>query len=219
MGGKHINWAELLPKLNGLVMGGMSYAMAAKIIGINASTYAKYRYLHKDKLAKPSADIDVYKARIAELEAQIAELKAQGEEKPKPPHPRPYPEYNQLYFYVNLLGVVEKTKWDSGRFDLMAHKIGNVFFGKTAAVFAAIRMRVLAEMREWAGKWNDIYAIAYVVSYDKSRIIVNERLNNLSYAEIRFATIEAAENCIKAVGEERLKKYYFMVPEEETNNG
>lgn len=168
--------------------------------------------------------IDEFEKKLAELKdlhnelkAQIAELKAQVEEKPKPPHPRPYPEYNQLYFYVNLMGVVEETKWDSGRFDLLAHKIGNVFFGKTAAVFAAIRMRVLAEMREWEGNWDDGVAL----KYDGTNKLISATFispRQYTFGEMRFATREDAEGCIKAVGEDRIKKYYFMIPEDEADD-
>jgi hypothetical protein len=165
--------------------------------------------------------IDEFEKKLTELEdlhnelkAQIAELKAQGEEKPKPPHPRPYPVDGQNYFSFNCMGGVYESEWCSDQYDLDARESGNVFFGKTAAEFAAERMKVLAEMREWAGNWDDGVALKYDGTKKLiSAIFISPR--QYTFGDMRFATKEDAEGCIKAVGKERLLRYYFMVPEED----
>lgn len=148
-----------------------------------------------------------------ELNKQIAELKERGEEKPEPPHPRPYPKDDQIYYYVMDMGEVDEMKWTSDRFDLGARKIGNVFVTESAAIFAAERLKVLAEMREWAGEWNAPYLLLCGVAYGNVYVHWTTNANGA----IKFQTEEDAKNCIKAVGEERLKKYYFMIPEDENN--
>lgn len=162
-----------------------------------------------------------YENRLAELQTQIDELKNTEieDEPPTPPHPRWKPKNGEMYFYLTARGYLSKEKWfDTAPYEEI-YKFGNLFLSAEDATFAAERLRVLAEMREWAGKWNDKYSIAYVnVLSGDTRIIVNDRLSTLSHGEMRFATKEDAENCIKAVGEERLKKYYFMVLEDEADD-
>lgn len=155
--------------------------------------------------------------RIAELQTQIDELKKAKveEDLPTPPHPRPYPKDNQIYFYVNSMGEIEETKWSS-RYtaDLRAREIGNAFMSETAAEFAAERLEVLAEMREWAGTNKDGAFIYYNYNFDD--IMIDWDGDGYYHGDVRFHSIEDAENCIKAVGKDRIKKYYFMVSEEDT---
>lgn len=66
------------------------------------------------------------------------------------------------------------------------------------------------ECFEWAGKWNDPYRILYIDGRVEPEMVFVGRC--ISYGEIRFATEADAINCIKAVGEDRLKKYYFGIP-------
>ena len=158
-----------------------------------------------------------YENRLAELQTQIDELKnTEIEEKPPtPPHPRWKPEIGKTYYHAYR----GDDLWYGLDQDQKSYAVGDVFKTRSEAEFAAERLKVIAEMREWAGKWNDKYSIAYVnVLSGDTRIIVNDRLSTLSHGEMRFATKEDAENCIKAVGEERLKKYYFMVLEDEADD-
>ena len=159
--------------------------------------------------------------KLEELKAEIAELKAWHDEKPKPPHPRWKPKDNELY-YTNT-GYGETCNWfyysigDDTRV-IGRYSIGNVFRTEAEAEFAAERLKVLAKMREWAGNYNDPYAISYIGFNNQDvQIIVVDKTGYSSFGEMRFATREDAKNCINEVGEDRIIKYYFMVPEE-TNN-
>ena len=158
-----------------------------------------------------------YKERLVELEADykklektIYELKNAEieEENTTPPHPRPYPECNENYLYVNPMGEVDETNWTSDRFDLGVHKVGNVFMTEKAAEFAVERLRVLAEMKEWAGEYGDPVSIAYIEGEDKVDAIAALYPNR---GEMVFASYEDADNCIKAIGADRIKKYYFGI--------
>lgn len=84
---------------------------------------------------------------------------------------------------------------------------------KAEAEFAAERLKVLTEMREWVGNWNDEFSLRYD---ENSGIETYLHLFPCkTYGEMRFATKEDAINCIEAVGEERLKKYYFCLPKDD----
>lgn len=162
-----------------------------------------------------------YESRLAELQTQIDELKnTEIEEKPKPPHPRWKPKRDEHYYTINVgCACAGWNTWDSDNLDGDIYSLGFVFKTEAETEFAIERLKVIAEMREWAGKWNDPYDIVYVrLLTQESRILVDDRLRTLSHGEMRFATKEDAENCIKAVGEERLKKYYFMVMEDEADD-
>lgn len=154
-----------------------------------------------------------YEQRLEALEREIADLKleifAVGSE--IPPHHRPELIPGKKYYYLDSGGNVmsalpEKMTSDSCRLDF-----GNVFRTRDAAEYAAEYYKVLGEIREWAGNWNDPWKMScdsYKVEAIKDYIIC------VTCGEIRFATESDAKNCIKAVGEGRLKKYYFGIPEE-----
>ncbi len=163
-----------------------------------------------EELEKKLTELDDLRT---ELNTQIAELKAQREE-PKSPHRRWRPIFNENYYFIQEAEVREFI-WNEDRHDNAFYSVGNVFMTKEAANFAVERLKALAEMREWAGSWDDPYAIAYVkYNYQDARLIVVDNTGYSSFGEMRFATSEDAKNCINKVGEDRIKKYYFMIPEE-----
>lgn len=176
------------------------------------------RQMVRAEMTEYNAKIQELEDRLSAAEAELRALKAEKSEDdpPKPPHQRPYLENNQTYFYVDEKSEVSDAIWLSDLFDLGAYKIGNVFPTAEAAEFAAERMKVLAKMREWAGNWDDEFALRY----DKNSGIEPycHAFPCKSYGEMRFATKEDADGCIKAVGEDRIKKYYFMIPEDEADD-
>lgn len=157
-----------------------------------------------------------------ELKSTIDEVKSGEGEKSKPPHPRWIPKESEFYYYISDTSGIHIDRWNSDNTDKFRFSTGNVFrrdnvFQSSAeAEFTIERMKVLAEMREWAGNWNDQYTI-YVNPCDSTNLHVSDRLL-WTNGEMRFATEEDAENCIKAVGADRIKKYYFMIPENEEEN-
>lgn len=147
-----------------------------------------------------------------ELNKHIAELKARDEEKPKPPHPRWKPEEGENYYYISDAGGVDIDRWDFDDIDEFRFNTGIVFMTEEAVKFAAERLKVLAEMREWAGKWNDGILLTYFS--DNNSIEITMGATDYTNGEMRFATPKDAHNCVKAVGADRIKKYYFMIPED-----
>ena len=172
------------------------------------------------ELEKKMAELDELQAETenahAKLIAQMAELKERGEEKPKPPHPRWEPENGERYYYLDCDGWIESSETISSECKKYKADIGNLFNSVEEAKFAAERLKVLAEMREWAGKWDDTFVLTYIGNDDFVQIS-SVLMSRNTFGEMRFATKEDAEGCIKAVGKERLLRYYFMVPEEDDN--
>lgn len=160
-----------------------------------------------------------YNAKIQEIEDRLAaaedELRALKAEKdkddlPAPPHPRWKPEIEEMYYAIDGRGHVAALHWDGVEFDLHHFDIGNMLKRDDDATFALKRQKVLAEMREWAGKWSDPYRIINIDGRVEPETVYVGRC--ISYGEIRFATEADAKNCINSVGEDRLKKYYFGIP-------
>lgn len=145
--------------------------------------------------------------RFEELKKAFAELNV---EPVKPPHPRWKPGYKETYCYINQSGGVYCNTWYEDEIDTGGHAIGNIFQSEDDTEFAAERLKVLAEMKEWMGNIDDRYEIGYNKYYG---VAVYEADNPYLTGNLRFASYDDADNCIKAVGEERIKKYYFGVEE------
>lgn len=157
-----------------------------------------------------------YEQRLEALEREIAALKQEnvedGSEKPMPPHPRWRPVFNEEYYFVCRDASILSFNWDCGNIDTGLFAAANVYKSRDAAEFDAERRKVLAEIREWSGNWDDPWRIVYTPPFI---VPMEAALKRCSAGELRFATKADAENCIKAVGEDRLIKYYFGVRDHE----
>lgn len=150
-----------------------------------------------------------YEAKLADLQSQIEELKQAEieEDSPKPPHPRWKPEIGQIYYHVYR----GDDLWYGFEQDYNSYAVGDVFKTRSEAEFIAERLKVITEMREWEGNYDDLWRIYY----DDNEVSAQHFSPiTFHYGEMRFATEEDAKNCINAVGADRIKKYYFMIPED-----
>lgn len=135
-----------------------------------------------------------------------------------PPHLRWMPKESEFYYYIGDTGGIHIDRWNSDNIDEFRFSIGNVFRRDNVfqisreAEFALERMKVLTEMQEWAGKWDDPVILQYnMINCD----IVTRFCPHACNGEIRFSNSHDAIECVKAIGEDRIKKYYFMIPEDE----
>ena len=160
-----------------------------------------------------------YEAKLTDLQSQIEELKQTEieEDSPKPPHPRWKPLLGNTFYTVE--SVIETGcgyNWlsDNNTFDKGIFEAGQVYQTKEQAEEEVERLKVLAEMKEWSGRWDDPYALGYNrLLSPLNRIIVIDRKEFSTLGEMRFATKIDAENCLETVGYDRLAKYYFGVEE------
>lgn len=154
-----------------------------------------------------------------DLQVEINALKkAQAEDvKPIPPHSRWKPKEDERYY--TILGDGEIHSWlyhaiDDDKQVIGRYSIGNVFRTEADVEFALERLKVLAEMREWAGKWDDGVALKYDGTNKRisTTFITFISPRQYTFGEMRFESQGDARKCIDAVGEDRIKKYYFMIP-------
>lgn len=163
-----------------------------------------------EELAKRLTELDDLRA---EINKQIEELKTAL---PAPPHPRWKPNGGQTYFYLGRDGDIGFFKWDGVSVDRNIYDSANVFMSEAEAKFALEKRKVLAEMNEWAGH---NYDGAYIYYHRPSDDILTSWGNDSTccFGDIHFKCVDDAENCIKAVGKERIKKYYFGISDKEDN--
>ena len=157
-----------------------------------------------------------YEQRLEALEREIAALRRENveDESERPPHQRPKLKCGEKYYYIEHDGVTFGYFWNNTDLDFGRLHIGNVFCTEEAAKYAAEYYTVLSEMREWAGQYNDPWKLIS----DGEIVDVSPLYNNdVLSGEMRFATQYDARNCIKAVGEDRLIKYYFGVRDHEAD--
>jgi hypothetical protein len=69
-------------------------------------------------------------------------------------------------------------------------------------------------MREWTG--NNYFGVFIYYHKPSDQIMMDwDGNSNYFHGDIRFKSVDDVLNCIEAVGKDRIKKYYFMIPEEE----
>lgn len=182
---------------------------------------------YKVNLDKLRVKFDEIGTQLDEIGEQCDEIAKQSQEllhadienmKPIPPHSRWKPKEDERYY--TILGDGEIHSWlyhaiDDDKQVIGRYSIGNVFHTEADVEFALERLKVLAEMQEWAGKWNDEFSIRCDETHGLE--LYFHVFHFKSYGEMRFATKEDAQNCIEAVGEDRIRKYYFMIPEDKSN--
>lgn len=159
-----------------------------------------------------NAIIQEIEDRLSAAEAELRALKAEkGKDYlPTPPAQMWMPNTNEKYYFCDCQGRIYTKIWQDDSGDIDRFYIGNVFKLRSDAEFAVERSRVISEMQAWSGKCCDPYEIIY--NYSADMVIPNMDSDIFVHGNIRFASYDAASNCIKAVGKERLKKYYFGIP-------
>jgi len=129
-----------------------------------------------------------------------------------------WPQDGDAFCFIDSDGDIINEYFDSD--DSACKKmllIGNCFKTKEEAEFELERLKVLAEMKKFAEpkdrKWNSFnehWFIYYQSKFDD--ISYDFRLQN-KFNSIYFESEEKVKECVKAVGEDRIKKFYLRVKE------
>jgi len=165
---------------------------------------------------------------LTDTEKAIAEFLAakirQTEEEKKVKMPWK-PEYLERYFGIGFNGDISSSTNSNSIFDKEAWVIGNCFKTKEEAKFAAERLKVIADIRRLAEKNNPSDFNAYDSRVRKWALYYNLTTNTISSMDYYymfghgdrcvFASQKIAEDVIVKIGKERLKKYYFAIPDNE----
>lgn len=133
-----------------------------------------------------------------------------------------WPSQGDKYYYIDNDSEILTGQWDTindipSRVDARRRNIGNIFKTREEAEFEIERLKVLNQLKSLSDddqKWNQKnshYHIAYELCFDKLSIWDSSCVKSLH--EYYFKSKESAENAIKIIGEDKLKKYVFGVEE------
>jgi hypothetical protein len=153
--------------------------------------------------------------KISEMENEIKNLKEEINKQEEPKR-RWKPEFHDKYYYIDSSGVVCVGYWENYDSDKIKYALGNVFKTEEEAKFFVEQLKVLAELKEYADddkEWNNDNE-HWCISYDTDRRSIDND-GCFHYVihtpfNIYFSSKEKVKKAINAIGEERLKKYYFF---------
>jgi len=157
-----------------------------------------------------------YEAKMKALQDEIEVLKKVEIEEDSG---RWKPEIDDHYYNMRsdgLLAIVPH-RWNDSNYDYDCYAIGNCFKTWEEGRFAREKLKVLAELKEFAepsdAKWDGTvphYSIVY--DFHNREILIDYNLRS-KFTSIYFASEKDAKTAVDRVGEERIKKYYLGVVE------
>ena len=121
------------------------------------------------------------------------------------------------YCYITADGELRFVSWQNDESDKNKLYIGNIFLTEEDAEFEVERLKVIAELKKYAKdfsdeEWKDNKTQKYYIVYRYSGDYIRSILTYTSKDNVLyFESPEKAQEAIDAVGEERIKKYYFGV--------
>lgn len=131
------------------------------------------------------------------------------------------PDVEEEFYTLFGDGSIYKLTWLNIADRVKRYEIGNCFKTEEEAKFALEKLKVITELKRFAIEhnegeidWNDNKQYKYILCFDHDENCVNiDMLTWVQYqhAHIYFTSREIAEQAIKKIGKERLKKYYFEV--------
>ena len=139
-------------------------------------------------------------------------------EKPKPKSVYDL-NYEDTYYFIHDYRNLSESVWRNDVVDMCRLSIGNVFLTREDAEFEVERLKVIAELKKYAKEFSDdewsnsdMEKCVIYRSIQDNRVYILKTYT-VQYPCLLFENKEKAEEAIKAVGEERIKKYYFGVRE------
>lgn len=168
-------------------------------------------------MANMSLNVNMENLTEEERNQLIALVKKSTEEKPKVWKPRD----GEKYYYIKTnypLLTIGSVNWGyNGCFDNLLYEIGNCYRTREETTFALEKLKVIAELKRFAQEHNDKidwkdghwkFYIAY--DYTENKVIYMSALTS-KRNDIYFTSEKIAQQAIKTIGADRLKKYYFEV--------
>lgn len=130
------------------------------------------------------------------------------------------PKNNEKYYYMSSIGI-NHFSWDGDRVDNFLYLTNNCFKTKEEVEFYIEKLKVYHELKLFADENNegiDLYTpekIKYVIAFNvpNQKITIIPITCILDIGQIYFSSNELAEQAVKKVGEDRIKKYLFGVEE------
>ena len=126
------------------------------------------------------------------------------------------PTEGDQYFYYDSTGVVWTGQWCGNWIDNARYDHGNCYRTKEEATFAVERNKVITELCRFAEEyndtidWSDPFSKKYMLYLDYSdNRVYYYNFDIAQFNDPVFSSEEIARAAIKAIGEDRLIKYYF----------
>jgi hypothetical protein len=131
------------------------------------------------------------------------------------------PRQTELYYYINSdLSHGSSNYNKNWPYDVVRLTIGNCFKTTKEAEFVAEQIKVYQELKNFADEnndpidWNDQRSHKYSIAYsheEAKRLYITCWATYQFMGCVWFSSMELAEQAIKTVGEDRIKKYLFGV--------
>lgn len=168
-------------------------------------------------MANMSLNVNMKNLTEEERNQLLALVKKSTEEKPKAWKPK----CDETYYYIISNGDISCINWGHcGDIDYDAYSIGNCYRTREEALFAVEKLKVIIELKRFAEEhnekidWNNSGKKKYYLYYDYSaNNIVCKFKQYTRMSTIYFSSSDIAQQAIKTIGADRLKKYYFEVEE------
>lgn len=128
------------------------------------------------------------------------------------------PEYGEKYYSCCWNGRITSLTWCNNGYDNNRYNVGTCFKTKEEAEFFVEKRKVEVELKRFSEEHND-EEIEWDFNHGKYSIVFNSQASEISTDSayvvkgnaVYFTSEKIAEQAIKEIGEERLKKYYFEV--------
>lgn len=132
------------------------------------------------------------------------------------------PKIKENYYLINGTGRIGCYSYDDDDTDKRFLSLGNCFQTEEQAKFMAEKLKVIAKIRKYIAKKGQIephvIATRYYIYYNpllkEVRVGVSQGGCGISSPfNLYFHSNQDAEECVKLIGKENLKKYYFGIEE------
>lgn len=134
------------------------------------------------------------------------------------------PKEAELYFYYDNEGLIYESIYYGDSIDERRLDLGNCFRTRQEAKHMLEKLKVIKELRDFALQNNEAEIDWKNKKQEKNIIVYNPGFqtitSNVWYStqyipfNIYFTSKEIAQKAIETIGEDRIKKYYFDVDEE-----
>ena len=148
-----------------------------------------------------------------ELDEKLASLKNEMMQKFEE-QDNTFPQVGDTYWFIDSTGFAKRSKWEGDNIDNTRLAIGNIAPTKEEMEFERERRKVIKELEKYAEKdkkWNRKNKHHHILwDYTSNKVDYFQSLI-LQGADIYFESVEKAKKAVKAVGEDRVKRFYLRV--------
>lgn len=135
------------------------------------------------------------------------------------------PEKGDPYCMIMTAGNIGYFVWEDSEIDNYLWSVGKIYKTEKLALFDSDKAKVKAELERYAREHNDpdheewnrcyIHFCIQLPPPDNSHLRIAEYCNFKTESVTYFTSRKIAENAIKVIGEDRIKKYLFGVEVED----